>query len=401
MTNSDTLADKVQARIAAMSLNKDIKDQDALLHMGNWHDSIPRAVIIDPILQPVDKCVYLFLRTFLTSHGSQQMPSYDDIGYQLKLSRGTIARSLSILRITRWITQCNLKRDAAGRFQGNIYALHDEVIGVEVAMHLDGKYIDDLESMAAKHSHARVRDIAQSVLKNLHQSYDEPTRVYYIDHLDGQDQHYFNDVDPVQNLDPDELDSVGSSRVQNLDSDENNEKIQRDSDQVQNLDSAIYCSSSCSSSSSKNINKTTTNTDNEKMNELVWPKRMNNDHKRIAWFKLRQCPEEFQQLLLDECAARSTPTAKHPIRDPVAWLNWAVVEVLAGNMPVSSRALNLAQQREHEKQSTNTTNHRLLAQAGPAAKESHDESKTAAALKQLNKLKQTLIQDRRMRGGAK
>ena len=48
---------------------------DNLLFMGNWHNAIPRALILDPILQSTDKCVYLLLRTYLSAEGTSHMPS--------------------------------------------------------------------------------------------------------------------------------------------------------------------------------------------------------------------------------------------------------------------------------------------------------------------------------------
>ena len=64
----------------------------------------------------------------------------------LNLSRGTIARCLHILRAARWITLCNALRDeSTGRFKSNTYAIHDEVLSIEEAMVLDGRYIEALE----------------------------------------------------------------------------------------------------------------------------------------------------------------------------------------------------------------------------------------------------------------
>jgi hypothetical protein len=66
----------------------------------------------------------------------------------LGLCRGTIARCLNILRAARWITLCNALRDEnTGRFKGNIYAIHDEVLSIEEAVLLDGRYINGLEDM--------------------------------------------------------------------------------------------------------------------------------------------------------------------------------------------------------------------------------------------------------------
>jgi hypothetical protein len=72
---TQSLTQIIQKRVGDIALEnrgEEIPDSDALLYMGNWHDAIPRAVLIDPILQSVDKCVYMFFRTFLNA-GSTRM----------------------------------------------------------------------------------------------------------------------------------------------------------------------------------------------------------------------------------------------------------------------------------------------------------------------------------------
>ncbi len=350
MMATQTLNQIIQQRVGAIAFEdrgEDAPDMDALLYMGNWHDAIPRAVLIDPILQSVDKCVYMFFRTFLNA-GSSRMPTYDEIGRHLNLSRGTIARSLNILRAARWITLCNSVRDGSGRFKGNIYALHDEVVGIEEAVVLDGDYIVSLEAMESQHPHGRVKAVAHAVLENIRRLYGSSAleNSDEVDRDTGTVSRFMRQENPVQFLDSADLDSDEEHPVQNLDWVKKPQKNHKDNVQVQKLDWVVE--SPHSSSSYNNKTTTTENPDIEEINCLIWPSRFNHDHKRLAWYSLRQCGQEFHQLLLDECAARSSPSSKNPIRNPTAWISWAVKEILKGNMPISNKAIDLAEMRQRE-----------------------------------------------------
>jgi hypothetical protein len=217
---------------------------DRLLFMGNWHDAIPRALVLDPLLQSTDKCVYLLLRTYLSATGSTRMPSYDEIGELLNLSRGTLARSLHILRAARWITLCNaLRDDSTGRFISNTYAIHDEVLSIQEAMVLDGRYIEALEDLEHHHKHQRVRRVAYAVLENLrndlHQEEpDQPLEQQYGHVLSrflggGYENHNNAPVVRVQKLD------AGNPPVRILDSVAVMQENQSLTNRVQKIDSVV------------------------------------------------------------------------------------------------------------------------------------------------------------------
>ena len=275
-TSNSSIAQCLRDRIKADTEAQQAEQQfdtngDNLLFMGNWHDAIPRALVLDPILQSTDKCVYLLLRTYLSAQGASRMPSYDDIGRLLGLSRGTIARCLHILRAARWITLCNNLRDeTTGRFKGNVYAIHDEVLSIEETVVLDGRYIEALEDMEKNHGHDQVRRVAYTVLDTIrrklnqndeseqfidlmpcHQSKtisrflslrpnpQHVSQIYPIDkQIDGRVQ-YLDAVSRVQKLNSE------NTAVQILDLDSKNNKIQSLSCSVQKLDPVkTDCSSS-------------------------------------------------------------------------------------------------------------------------------------------------------------
>jgi hypothetical protein len=318
---------------------------DRLLFMGNWHDAIPRALVLDPLLQSTDKCVYLLLRTYLSATGSTRMPSYDEIGKLLNLSRGTIARSLHILRAARWITLCNALRDeGSGRFKSNTYAIHDEVLSIQEATVLDGRYIEALEDLEQLHKHRRVRMVAYAVLENVRNEVQQAEPEQPIGYQDSPVISRFLSKAPGNN---------NTARIQNVDADNH---------RVQKIDSVAT-----DSSSYINIinNKTTTTTPiaNKKQTQprlsskqamdpaLIWPSSLSGDARWVAWQALLKCPAKYHQDLLDELAARLLPFSKHPIKNPSAWLAWASKELRTdGIYPITNLAINHRRLREREQQ---------------------------------------------------
>ena len=144
---------------------------DTMLFLGNRHQSFPSAVIKDPVLEPVDKLVWMVVTLAVRDTGGPTaFPGYDDIGRLANIaSRSTIARAIAILRATRWLTLCARVRNASGQFRGNLYALHDEPLPLGDSLHLDADYMAFLRR-ALSHGHARVRVVAQGVLDTIDES---------------------------------------------------------------------------------------------------------------------------------------------------------------------------------------------------------------------------------------
>ena len=94
--------------------------QNGLLFLSAWHEAMPALVHLDPVLDPVDSRVFavLWIWAKQQGRGSTAFPSYDYLLQRCNIqSRATVARSLAILRITRWVTLCRRVRD-----QGRIAA---------------------------------------------------------------------------------------------------------------------------------------------------------------------------------------------------------------------------------------------------------------------------------------
>jgi len=158
----------IKATVAGLASGGDRSSPDAMLFMGNWHQAIPAVVIQDPILEPVDKVVWMVIMSHARATGGRTaFPDYDTIATQTNVaSTSTIARAIAILRLTRWLTLCARYRHKSGRFTGNIYVLHDEPLPLVDALHLDEAYMAFLQQ-SEQHHHGRVRLVAQAVLESL------------------------------------------------------------------------------------------------------------------------------------------------------------------------------------------------------------------------------------------
>ena len=402
---SQRLTHKIQADTdAKKALGQIDSTLDNLLYMGNWHDSTPRALVLDPLLQSTDKCVYLLLRTYLSATGASRMPSYDEIGRLLGLSRGTIARCLHILRASRWITLCNaLRHEQTGQFKGNTYAIHDEPLSIEEAMVLDGRYIEALEDLEKKHRHPRVRLVARVVLDNLRfylnrfdteqpdsiaSNYEGKTVSRFLNNSayssPSETNPKIDSVSRVQKLNP------VKTPVQSLDlgaKNKNNDEKQSFNNRVQKIDADEQkidsVEKACSSSYINNINniKTTTTTQSMPKNAqragnennqppdpgLIWPNDLSGDARWVAWQSLRKCPEQHRQDILDEVAARMSLSGKNQIKNPAGWLAWASKELREeGVFPITNLGIRHRERREREQQrmQDDTEKKNVLAQQG-------------------------------------
>ncbi len=139
-----------------------------MVFLGNRHQAFPTALVKDPVLEPVDKLVWMVIMLAAgETGGNTAFPGHDAIGRLANVSsRSTIARAIAILRATRWLTLCAQVRGAGGRFHGHVYALHDEPLPLADALHLDAHYMAFL-GQATGHGHARVRAVAQGVLDSI------------------------------------------------------------------------------------------------------------------------------------------------------------------------------------------------------------------------------------------
>lgn len=124
---------KMTSRLTARSAEEqNTFVRGGLLFTGNIQDAMPRRLLLDPRLSPLDKMGWIIVRLHALSNEGTVFPSYEELQLQLatpgkgRASKETVSRVLLMLRLTGWLSLCKRVRDDKGRIRGNIYAQHDE-----------------------------------------------------------------------------------------------------------------------------------------------------------------------------------------------------------------------------------------------------------------------------------
>lgn len=150
------------------------RQSDGFIFSGNRHDSVPRALLTDNRLTPLERNAWQVLRLMLTDDGITALPTYDQLApwlasmpCALKASHETVARALTLLRLTRWISLVRRRRDPkTGRIQGNLYVLHDDPLTPYEAIQLDADYLG-LVSQSLVHASKSIQRVGVHTLKEM------------------------------------------------------------------------------------------------------------------------------------------------------------------------------------------------------------------------------------------
>lgn len=195
MVDRRTLA--LERRIRDLAVREGAgKRKRALLAAEQGLPKWPDLVMNDPMLEPVDRMVWMVLRQ---SAVRGRFPSYAQIGRAANVaSKSTVARAVAILRATRWLARYEVSaaqgehslsiQDAGLRpipdaddpptYRSRLepameaYVLVDTPLPVPDVMYLDGEYLKFLQ-FAQANSHAQVRRVARDVLATLEEGADE------------------------------------------------------------------------------------------------------------------------------------------------------------------------------------------------------------------------------------
>jgi hypothetical protein len=154
--------------------SRDTRSGDVFLYSGNRHETVPRTLLLDRRLTPLERNAWqVFRLLFNDADASASFPSYEAIQPFLsslpsgQASRQTIARVLTVLRLTRWVSLMERRRDAdKGFVLGNLYMLHDEPISPAEAMELDDEYME-LVGDCLTHPSKAVQTVATHALKEI------------------------------------------------------------------------------------------------------------------------------------------------------------------------------------------------------------------------------------------
>ena len=147
---------------------------DAFLFSGNRHETVPRKLFLDRRLTPLERNAWQVFRLMLNDDGVTAFPTYEQLRPWLasmpcagQASHETVARALTLLRLTRWLSLVRRRRDPkTGRILGNLYVLHDEPLTPFEAMQLDADYLE-LVSQALGHSAKAVQVVGLNTLKEI------------------------------------------------------------------------------------------------------------------------------------------------------------------------------------------------------------------------------------------
>ncbi|NMZ34034.1 hypothetical protein HBO06_09670 [Pseudomonas proteolytica] len=129
--------------------------------------------MLDNRLTPLERNAWQVFRLLLNDDGLTSFPTYEQLRPYLastpfKLaSRETVAKALTALRMTRWLSLGGRVRDeSTGQMKGNIYLLHDEPVSIAEAVLLDSGYLE-LIAECIGHSNKSIRDVAVHVFEEL------------------------------------------------------------------------------------------------------------------------------------------------------------------------------------------------------------------------------------------
>jgi len=386
--------------------------QDSLLFLSAPHEAMPKLAFLDPILDPVDKTIWANIWIYAKEQGSQNagFPSHKILMSRCNIrQRRKIIRSITMLRLCRWVTLCEQVRDTrTGTFRGNIYALHDEPAPLALTQQLDTEYMAFLDC-CLRHKDRRIRQVAANISENINHELlqgrdllrhdpayqherrlasiqailarerDEIPRLQSQSGKQGKQPTFFSSpiepllesknageedwIDPNRPLEKDRVQNPDpvNHRVQNLHSviiDSKTSKLPGSKSALGDLER----SSSSSSSSSIFLEKTSTTPPGGKNHQgdekqeptasqpLIAPRELTNNEYALALRRIQKMPHDEQQNLLDELGEqiRQRKDTSNPVRNPIGYLNWLCQQIEQGKQPLSSAHLNRQERRRRE-----------------------------------------------------
>ncbi|WP_153014154.1 STY4528 family pathogenicity island replication protein [Pseudomonas sp. EpS/L25] len=161
------------------------RDFAGIVFSGNPHETVPRRLLLDDRLSPLERNAWQVFRLLMNGDGVTAFPTYDQLRPYLgnnpgrPASRETVAKALIVLRLTRWLSLGRRVRDAiTGHVQGNIYILHDEPVAYSEAIQLDQDFLP-LVANGLEHANSAVREIAGLTFDEMlvSETQELPTRV--------------------------------------------------------------------------------------------------------------------------------------------------------------------------------------------------------------------------------
>ena len=312
---------------------------DAFLFSGNRHETVPRRLFLDRRLTPLERNAWQVFRLMLNDDGVTAFPTYEQLRPWLasmpcagQASHETVARALTLLRLTRWLSLVRRRRDArTGRILGNLYVLHDEPLTPFEAMQLDPDYLQ-LVSQALGHSAKAVQIVGLHTLKEIGEDpmlagRTLPSRLQVLAERLASQGVGTQESYPQEDATHDSEEGA-SSLLRNRDdpTSESEAGLKPAPDaSLRNPKQARTVRSSC-------IDKvrTTAQAQARTLGDLQWPKRfaeLKAEQQTGARVALQQVDASLRQAVLDEWAARCS---SHGIRNPAGYLVGIIQRAIHG-----------------------------------------------------------------------
>ncbi len=356
--------------------------RETLLALGPWVEAAPMFLFLDPILDPYETRTYGVLWALLKDQGQQAvMPTYEEIMRLGNIrSRDRVARSITVLRITRWIVLLERARDSLQRNVGNIYVLNQEPMDFAAVLELDGEYMRFLRETAANHRSRRIRHLAQAALESLLRREDPTAPMPESERIHSRLQAFHqirSDREAPAGPEPGSMEwflgtvtttpvreaNPARSRVRETNSGQSPVRDANSAPETRVRDSNSVCSSS------SYIKNTTTppisppSSEKHLPEHFDWPEFLSENVRELLCIQVRALPEEDRQPMLDELVGqmRFRESQGDPIRSPVGYFRRMCERYLAGEGGPGAHA-----EAEQRRRANEARLARLAENPGPA-----------------------------------
>ena len=310
---------------------------DAFLFSGNRHETVPRRLFLDRRLTPLERNTWQVFRLMLNDDGVTAFPTYEQLRPWLasmpcagQASHETVARALTLLRLTRWLSLVRRRRDPkSGRILGNLYVLHDEPLTPFEAMQLDADYLA-LVSQSLGHSAKAVQMVGLNTLREIAEDpllsgRTLPSRLQVLAERLASQGITTTESYPQQEDIHDSEEGVASLL-------RNRDDLTSDSEAGSKPapDASLRNPKQARTVRSSRINEVRTTAQAHALGDLQWPKRfaeLKAEQQTGARVALQQVDAALRQAVLDEWATRCS---SHAIRNPAGYLFGIIQRAIHG-----------------------------------------------------------------------
>ena len=310
---------------------------DAFLFSGNRHETVPRRLFLDRRLTPLERNAWQVFRLLLNDDGVTAFPTYEQLRPWLasmpcagQASHETVARALTLLRLTRWLSLVRRRRDPkTGRILGNLYVLHDEPLTPFEAMQLDADYLA-LVSQSLGHAAKAVQVVGLNTLKEIAEDpllsdRTLPSRLQVLAERLASQGITATESYPQQE-DIHDSEEGASSLLRNRD----DPTSESEAGPKPAPDASLRNPKQARIVRSSRINEVRTTAQAPVLGDLQWPKRfaeLKAEQQTGARVALQQVDASLRQAVLDEWATRCS---SHGIRNPAGYLFGIIQRAIHG-----------------------------------------------------------------------